>query len=170
MVALAASLVFASAVHADNDPFAVVRRAEQARIEMIERISPAVVCIFNENQRGGGSGVIIDPDGTGLTNFHVVAGMLGSRRGLGGLSDGRLYELEVLGVDPTGDVAMFKLKGRDRFPHVPLGDSSEVEVGDTAIAIGNPFILSEDYTPSVTTGLVTGIHRYQWGVGNNLIY
>lgn len=148
----------------------LVIKAQQDRIELIERIAPSVVCIFDANQRGGGSGVIISPEGYGLSNFHVLAGMLKTRKGLGGLLDGKLYDIEVLGIDPTGDVAMFRMIGKDTFEYVTLGDSDAIEIGDSVIAMGNPFVMSEDYTPSVTTGIVTGTHRYQWGVGNNLIY
>jgi hypothetical protein len=99
-----------------------------------------------------------------------------------------LYELEVLGVDVTGDVAMFRLlpperwRGRAdgeaadtagrkyRFPYARLGDSDEVRIGDTVFAVGNPFSLSEDYTPTVTQGIITGIHRYQEGSRGNLVY
>jgi len=147
-----------------------VMQAEERRVEMIQRVAPSVVCVFDRNQRGGGSGVIIDPRGYGLTNFHVVAGMLETRRGWGGLGDGKLYELEVLGIDPTGDVAMFRLTGAERFPYAGLGDSDAVRVGDAAVVMGNPFTLSDDYTPSVTVGLVTGVHRYQKGVKGNLTY
>jgi len=150
-----------------NDP---VLRAEAARSDTIARVAPAVVCVFDEAQRGGGSGVLIDSEGYGLTNFHVVAGMLEKRRGWGGLSDGKLYELEVLGVDPTGDVAMFRLIGRESFPYARLGDSDAVKPGDVVFAMGNPFVLSEDYTPSVSMGIVSGTHRYQYGVGGNLAY
>ncbi|MCH8271514.1 MAG: hypothetical protein IH985_09945 [Planctomycetes bacterium] len=72
---------------------------------MIERVIPSVVAVFDSELSGGGSGVLIDSEGYGLTNYHVVAGMLDTRRGLGGLSDGEVYDLEVLGIDPTGDVA-----------------------------------------------------------------
>ncbi len=143
---------------------------ERQRVELIERLTPAVVCVSDSKERGGGSGVIIDPQGYGLTNYHVVANLVDKRMGWGGLSDGKLYELELLGIDPTGDVAMFKLNGQDHFAHVELGDSDTVRVGDVTLAMGNPFALSEDYTPSVSMGLVTGVHRYQWGTGNNLIY
>jgi S1-C subfamily serine protease len=149
----------------------VVSRLEQARVAMVERVAPSVVCVYDEGERGGGSGVLIDEEGYGLTNFHVVAGMLEHRRGFGGLSDGRLYEMTVLGVDPTGDVAMFRLHGDRPFSYSRLGDSDKVRVGDTAIAMGNPFVLSEDHTPTVTLGIVTGVHRYQWGEsGNTLVY
>ena len=137
---------------------------------MIRRVSPSVVCVFDDEQSGGGSGVLIDRRGFGLTNYHVVAGMLDWRKGWGGLPDGSLYRLEVLGIDPTGDVAMFRLVGRESFPAARIGDSGKVSVGDTVLAMGNPFTLSEDYSPTVTRGIVTGVHRYQWGVKGNLIY
>lgn len=154
-------------------PLEVVRRAESRRIEVIRRIAPSVVCVFDINQRGGGSGVLIDADGYGLTNFHVVAGLLNTRRGLGGLGDGVLYELEVLGVDMTGDVAMFRLippREGFRFPYAALGDSDRVRLGDNVLVLGNPFSLSEDYAPTVTRGIVTGMHRYQEGTRGNLVY
>lgn len=147
-----------------------VTRAERQRMAMVAEVSPSVVCIYDEMERGGGSGVLIDEGGNGLTNYHVIAGMLEKRRGLGGLSDGNVYELEVLGIDPTGDVAMFHLKGRENFPFARLGDSNAVRLGDAVIAMGNPFVLSEDQTPTVTTGIVTGLHRYQGGTGQNLVY
>lgn len=172
-------------------------REEEERVELISRLSKTVVCIFDPMLRGGGSGVLIDADGYGLTNFHVVESLLAQRRGLGGLSDGRLYELHVLGVDPGGDVAMFRL-GRAvpppqppalasatgatdesttqvaaaarTFEFVRLGRSHRVSVGDPVLAMGNPFMLSEDFTPTVTRGIVSGIHRYQYGEGNQLLY
>ncbi|GAF72264.1 unnamed protein product, partial [marine sediment metagenome] len=159
----------------DAGALARVRAFERARIKVIADAAPAVVCMFDVGRQGGGAGVIIDPDGYGLTNHHVVGGMA-NRKGLGGLSDHHLYEYEVLGVDPTGDVAMFKLVGRRRgepsaggrrlsasgrrssvvWPWVPLGDSDAVRVGDGAIAMGNPFVLAEDYTPTVTLGIISG--------------
>lgn len=155
----------------NTDDLALVRAAEQERIDVMARASRSVVCIFDENRGGGGSGVLITPDGYGLTNFHVVAGMMKTRRGLGGLPDGKLYPLSVLGIDPTGDVAMFRLGGRERFDPAPLGDSDQVRVGNWVFAMGNPFILAEDYTPTATHGIVSGVHRYQFGADNrSLVY
>ncbi len=148
----------------------VVLKSQRQRIQMVDRVTPSVVAIYNDEQRAGGSGVLIDQQGYGLTNYHVVAGMLTSRRGYGGLSDGRRYDLHVLGIDPIGDVAMFRLLGRKDFPFSTLGNSDLVRVGDTALALGNPFSLTEDEKPTLTLGLVTGIHRYQWGVKGNLTY
>lgn len=148
----------------------LVRRAEERRIAVINQAAPSVVCMFDQGQTGGGSGVIIDEDGYGLTNFHVVAGMMGTREGLGGLIDGKLYDVEVLGIDPGGDVAMFRVQGKDKFAFSKLGDSDAVRIGDPVLAMGNPFLLSGDYAPTVTFGIVSGTHRYQWGQGNQLVY
>lgn len=144
---------------------------EAARIEHFDRAAKSVVCIFAElEQQGGGSGVIIDPDGYGLTNFHVVADIAESRKGWGALDDGKLYPLTVLGIDPGGDLAMFKLDGLPAFHHAPLGDASELVVGQWVAAMGNPFLLAEDYRPTITLGIVAGLHRYQGGEGNLLEY
>jgi serine protease Do len=123
--------ITSAAVRGNPPPDAGIRaeRAEAARIAMIERITPSVVAIFDENERGGGTGVLIDADGYGVTNYHVVAGMLETGRGLGGLADGKLYPLEVLGIDPgggLGDVSLararrVRLRDPGRFRHRPGG-------------------------------------------------
>jgi S1-C subfamily serine protease len=150
---------------------AAVRAAEARRVEVFDDATKAVVCIFSDDQRGGGgSGVVIDPAGYGLTNFHVVQPLLESRRGFGGLSDGRLYPLRLLGIDPGGDIAMFKLEGAEHFACAPLGDSDTLCVGQWVAAMGNPFMLAEDFSPTITLGVVSGLHRYQYGQGNLLEY
>lgn len=176
---MTAALTVAVAVACGQSPeapvdpglLARVRAYEQARIQVIERLMPTVVCMFHKGSRaGGGSGVIIDPEGYGLTNFHVVAGMLGERVGEGGLADHELYPFDVLGIDPTGDIAMFKLHRPEPFDYAPLGSSDALRIGDYTLAMGNPFLLAEDYTPTVTLGIVSGTHRYQWGQGRALRY
>ncbi len=170
MALLAAVSVSIATLPAAGEPagadLARVRAYEQARVNLIERIRPAVACLFGKgNRAGGGSGVIIDAEGYGLTNFHVVAMMLQDRLGECGLDDGKMYDIEVLGIDPTGDVAMFRATGREDFPHARLGDSDALRIGDYTLAIGNPFLLAEDYVPTVTLGIVSGLHRYQQGAG-----
>lgn len=150
---------------------AAVRDAERRRVEMVARAAESVVCIFADRERSsGGSGVIISEDGTGLTNFHVVQPFLDSRQGFGGLSDGNLYPLRVLGIDPSGDIAMFRLGGRERFVAAPLADSDALRVGQWVAAMGNPFLLAEDFSPTLTLGIISGLHRYQEGQGNLLEY
>ncbi len=148
-----------------------VREAEARRVAVFERAARSVVCILVDRERSsGGSGVLIDETGLGLTNFHVVQEMLETRRGYGGLSDGRLYPLEVLGIDPGGDIAMFRLTGRERFDAAPLGDSRALHVGQWVAAMGNPFLVAEDFQPTITMGVISGLHRYQAGEGNFLEY
>ena len=104
-----------------------------------------------------------------MTNHHVIAGA--GIQGLGGLDDGELYPWTLIGTDPGGDVAVIQLTGRDAFPSSPLADSDLVEIGDWALAMGNPFLLAEDQVPTVTLGIVSGIKRYQPGAGaNQLVY
>lgn len=150
---------------------AVVRAEESRRVESFAQAARAVVCIFDEpSAAGGGSGVVISEEGYGLTNVHVVMGFLESRRGYGGLSDGNLYPLTVLGIDPGGDIALFQLAGKPRFDFAPLGDSAGLRVGEWVAAMGNPFNVAEDFTPTITLGIVSGLNRYQEGQGNTLEY
>ena len=112
--------------------------------------------------------MLISPDGYALTNFHVVqpAGIAMKC----GLADGRLYDAVLVGLDPTGDVALVKLLGRDDFPFAALADSDEVEVGDFCFAAGNPFLLATDFQPSISAGIVSGTRRYQFPAGTILEY
>lgn len=145
-----------------------VLEAERQRVEVIERISPSVVAVFGAGGAGGGSGVLISPDGFALTNFHVVSGAGDFMQC--GLNDGVLYDAVIVGIDPTGDVALIKLLGRDDFPVAELGDSDQLKAGDSVMAIGNPFLLAADYHPTVTYGIVSGVHRYQFPAGTFLEY
>lgn len=156
---------------ASPQDLAAVRADEARRVEVFARAAKAVACIFADRQRGGGgSGVVIDSGGYGLTNYHVVQPFIKSRRGYAALPDGRLYPLKVLGIDPGGDIVMFKLEGRQRFDYAPLGDSDTIRVGQPVAAMGNPFVLAEDNQPTITLGVISGLHRYQKGQGNLLEY
>ena len=147
----------------------LVKAAEQQRIRAINRVVGSVIAIYDENRKGGGSGVIIDPSGIALTNHHVI--MAAGIKGWGGLADGNLYKWKLIGTDPGGDVAIIQMEGKDDFPFTPLGDSDRVRVGDWALAMGNPFILTEDQAPTITLGIVSGVKRYQYGAGlNQLVY
>src|SRR2546421_10316279 len=90
-----------------------------------------------------------------------------------GLPDGILYDAVLVGIDKVGDVALIKLlpkKEGQKFPAAVLGDSDSVHEGDWSIAMGNPFLLATDFTPTVTFGLVSGVHRYQYPSGTLLEY
>jgi serine protease Do len=175
-LALSAVLLLAGVAAAD---LAAVKQAEARRIEVTNRIRPAVVAVFSQNMDGGGSGVIIDPAGFALTNFHVVDEGKAFKCGL---ADGVLYDAVVVGLDKVGDVALIKLLAKEKvkdndgkevdkpFPFVPLGDSDKIEPGDWSLAMGNPFLLAHDFTPTVTYGLISGTHRYQEPSGLLLEY
>ncbi len=158
--------------HAQDAPLTstqwqLVLDAEKQRMQAIEQVVSSVVAVYDEDRQGGGSAVIIDPSGIAVTNHHVVAGA--GVRGWGGLADGKLYPWVLIGTDPGGDVAVIQLSGRDEFPASPLGNSDRVRVGQWAMAMGNPFILTEDQYPTVTLGIVSGIQRYQSGAGQNML-
>lgn len=168
-VALAFVGLHYSAVLAQDEDLQAVRKLEQARSAVIQQVIGSVIAIYGDDREGGGSGVIIDPSGLALTNHHVIQGA--GVEGWGGLADGKLYRWTLIGTDPGGDIALIQMEGRDSFPHAPLGDSDQVRVGDWAMAMGNPFVLTEDETPTVTMGIVSGVNRFQEGAGSNqLIY
>lgn len=145
-----------------------VLQSETDRVAVVEKVAPTVVAIFSPGGGGGGSGVLITGDGLALTNFHVVNGAGNFMKC--GLNDGVLYDAVIVGIDPTGDVALIKLFGRDDFPHAALGDSDALAVGDWTFAMGNPFLLATDFSPTVTFGIVSGVHRYQEPAGTFLEY
>jgi serine protease Do len=148
----------------------LVQEAENKRIAVIAKVRPSVVAIFGPGGNGGGSGVLISEDGFALTNFHVVAGTGITMKC--GLPDGLLYDAVLVGLDKVGDVALIKLlpmKEGDKFPHADLGDSDKVQVGEFSLAMGNPFLLATDFTPTVTFGMVSGVHRYQYPDAGNML-
>ena len=137
-----------------------VRRAEADRIAAISGAIPAAICVFSpDNDEGAGSGVVISPDGFALSNFHVTSPCGDYMRC--GMADGRLYDAVIVGIDPTGDVALLQLLGRNDFPVAPLGDSDRVRPGESCFALGNPFALATDFQPTVTSGIISGVNRYQ---------
>ncbi len=145
-----------------------VLQAQQQRIAAMEKATKAAVAVFSPGGGGGGSGVVISPDGFALSNFHVVK-PTGTYMQCG-MSDGKLYDAVLVGIDPTGDVALIKLLGRDDFPTAELGDSDLVRAGDWCFAVGNPFLLATDFQPTISYGIVSGVHRYQPPAGTLLEY
>jgi S1-C subfamily serine protease len=163
------SLFFAH-IHAAlaAEPSADVLSAEAERVATIKRISRPTIAIFDSKGQGGGSGVIISTDGFALSNFHVTAATGPAMKV--GLDDGRYVDAVLVGLDPGGDVALIKLLGDDDFPVAELGDSDAVRAGDWAYVVGNPFLLADDFTPTVTYGIISGVHRYQYPAGTLLEY
>jgi serine protease Do len=164
---MAAVVALPTAIAAPGDVDPTVLEAEARRVEAIGRASATAVAIF-AGAAGGGSGVLITSDGYALTNFHVVQPVGPAMRC--GLNDGRLYDAVLVGLDPTGDVALVKLLGRDDFPLAEFADSDLVRPGDFCFAAGNPFLLATDLRPSISAGIVSGVHRYQFPAGTILEY
>jgi S1-C subfamily serine protease len=102
-----------------------------------------------------GSGFVVDEDGTIITNAHVVDGA--EQVTVSFEEDGESIEAEVQGVDPDTDLAVLKIDPDqvEDLTVLPLGDSSQLEVGDPVVAIGNPFGLQR----TVTTGIVSALQR-----------
>jgi len=100
-----------------------------------------------------GSGFVIDDDGHILTNAHVVEGA--NEIEIQGEDEGDLRAAEVVGMDPSSDVALLKVDDADGLTPLELGESSKVQVGDAVVAIGNPFGLDR----TVTTGIVSAKQR-----------
>lgn len=157
-------LTASSDVHAQQ----TLAERESVRVETIGRISPSVVCVMAPNGEGGGSGVLISADGFAISNFHVTSGS-GSFMKCG-LNNSKLYDAVIVGIDPTGDVALIQLQGRTDFVAAQAGDSDQVRVGDEVMALGNPFLLASDFTPTVTYGIVSGVRRYQYPANTFLEY
>jgi S1-C subfamily serine protease len=124
-----------------------------------ERLSPSVANLRVSRRvrggrilDGGGSGVVITPDGFTLTSAHVVARTEG--KGRASFVDGRELEFEVVGSDPLSDLAVLRVEARDLVP-AELGDAERLRVGQLVVAIGNP----HGFTGSVTAGVVSALGR-----------
>jgi S1-C subfamily serine protease len=130
----------------------------RAVTSVAERLGPSVANLRVERRtrrgraQGGGSGVVIAPDGYILTSAHVVdaagTGVIAS------FSDGRSLDAEVVGSDPLSDLAVIRTAGGD-LPSAELGDAGELRVGQLVVAIGNPL----GFTGSVTAGVVSALGR-----------
>src|SRR5688572_779889 len=115
----------------------------------------------NFEQHGSGSGVIISDDGYIVTNNHVIAG---SDKIEVTLNDKRTYEAEIIGTDPSTDVALIRIREKENdLPFLAYGNSDNVKVGEWALAVGNPFNLYS----TVTAGIISAKGRNNILSGNN---
>jgi putative serine protease PepD len=123
------------------------------------KASPSVVTIkaTSGNEGGTGSGIIIDDQGHILTNTHVVTldGATSNAAIEVRTSDGKVMKATVVGTDPLSDLAVIKVSDASGLVPATLGDSSKINVGDTAVAIGSPLGL----TGTVTDGIVSTLNR-----------
>ncbi len=114
-------------------------------------------------QQSLGSGVILSPDGLVVSNYHVVGEATQIRVAL---NDRREFDARVLLADKTADLAVLKLIGARNLPTLRLRPSSEIEVGDLVLAIGNPFGVGQ----TVSSGIISGLARSGGAVGNTRAY
>jgi Do/DeqQ family serine protease len=153
---------------------------------IVKRIAPAVVNVYAthvvENQNpflsdpffrqffGGmprkqvarslGSGVIVDPSGLVVTNYHVISGASEVRVAL---ADKREFDADIVLRDQRSDLAVLRIKGAtERFPVLQFADSDAVQVGDVVLAIGDPFGVGQ----TVTHGIVSALARSQVGTSD----
>lgn len=129
----------------------------------VRKAGPAVVNIYSAslrlsslNQiqslpRGLGSGVIMDASGIVMTNYHVIKG---ADQVIVALQDGRLFSARLLGIDPHTDLAALYIEG-ESLPVIPMDLSNETQVGDIALAIGNPYNLGQ----TITQGIISATGR-----------
>lgn len=128
-------------------------------------IAPEITSIFDlfygtqsknqegkERLAGTGSGVIISPDGYIVTNNHVIEGASSIQVTL---NDNKTYKAELIGTDPSTDIALLKIKTDDKLPYLTFADSDNTKVGEWVLAVGNPFNL----TSTVTAGIISAKAR-----------
>ena len=151
-----------------TDPASVYTSANPIP-DIAERVRPAVVQVISkamvwnpytgevsETEAGYGSGVYIDDRGYIVTNNHVIADAEAVEIVW---LDGTTMEAEIVGTDPSTDIAVLKFEGSVDAQPVPLGDSDALRVGELAIAIGNPGSGEAVLYGTVTTGIISGLNR-----------
>jgi Do/DeqQ family serine protease len=154
---------------------------------VVKRVAPAVVNVYaarvveNQNpfmadpffrqffgggvpremvQRSLGSGVIVDPVGLVVTNFHVIEGASQVKVAL---ADKREFDADIVLKDQRSDLAVLRIKGaKERFPTLEFANSDELQVGDVVLAIGDPFGVGQ----TVTHGIVSAVARTQVGISD----
>jgi serine protease Do len=110
----------------------------------------------SQREESLGSGVIVSPDGYILTNNHVIEGATDVKVTL---SNKKQMQAKVIGADPKTDIAVLKIEGSG-YPAITIGDSSKVQVGDYALAVGDPFGVGQ----TVTMGIVSAMNRGNLGI------
>jgi putative serine protease PepD len=174
---IAAALAGGIVAAADDDspsaasPAAALTRAssklagEQLNVrDVLQAVQPGVVSINVQGTQSNGfrigtfeaagSGMVIDADGLVLTNAHVVSG---ANEITVTLADGKEHPADLVGSLPANDVALVRIRDTHGLDVVKMGSSSALQVGDSVVAVGNALNLGA--TPTVTTGIVSALHR-----------
>lgn len=130
----------------------IIAKNENSVVEIV--VSGTTENIWGQLQltQGAGSGVIVRKDGYIATNYHVIEG---ANKVEVTLHDGTVYNAKIIGADPDNDIAVIKVDAKDLIP-VEIGDSSNVAVGDLAVAIGNPL---GQLGGTATSGIISALDR-----------
>jgi len=132
--------------------------------EIAKHVGPSIVGIScssvvqsyfgSQTAQSSGSGIIIDAKGHIVTNYHVIEGSSSIKVKL---TSGNEYDATVVGGDEKTDIAVIKISAKEELHVATIGDSDEVEVGELAVAIGNP--LASELFGTVTAGVISGVNR-----------
>ncbi len=180
MAAIVAAAVLAGAgagagvsalMHNDSTPTVTVPASTNSSViakpgdvqSILAKVGPSVAYVRTQNfspgnffpSGGAGTGIVLTPDGELLTNNHVVTGATSIKVTIG--NDTQSHDASIIGTDPTHDLALVKINGVSNLPTAQLGNSSDLKVGDSVIAIGNALNLQGGMT--VTEGIVSALNR-----------
>lgn len=141
-----------------HDDAALMDAYSNAVVDVVDRVSPAVVHVQVRGARNGrmsqgsGSGVVVSPDGLVLTNNHVIDGAQNISLSQG---DGQRFGARLVGRDPDTDLAVLRAETSERLKYARLADSKMLRPGQIAIAIGNPL----GFQSTVTAGIISAVGR-----------
>lgn len=172
LVYLILFLLIGAAALADPDPETDAEARRRARVtpivEVVQQVGPAVVNIQSSGTReisdpflrffygpktqSLGSGVVIDPEGFVVTNAHVVSQ---AHEEVRANFNGTEAEADVIWIDQVNDLALLQIRGEGPFPYIPLGTAADVMIGETVVAIGNPY----GHESTVSRGIVSATNR-----------
>ena len=130
---------------------------------ILAKVGPATAYVRTQNfspgtffpSGGAGTGIVLTPDGELLTNAHVANGATSIKVTLG--NDTQSHDASIIGIDTTHDLALLKINGVSNLQTAQLGNSSDLQVGDSVIAVGNALNLQGGMT--VTEGIVSALNR-----------
>ena len=131
----------------------IAKKAGPAVVGVVSKITTTTYFGLSQEQEGGGSGIIINSDGYIITNQHVINGATTVKVVL---NNGKEYDAKLIGQDRKTDLAVIKIE-ETNLPTAELGQSSALEVGELAVAIGNPMGL--EFAGSVTAGVISALNR-----------
>jgi S1-C subfamily serine protease len=152
----------AQTISQNNTDISLRQLFERTQQSVVQVTSATVPSPFNENSSSRsetvGSGFVYDREGHIVTNYHVIAGARAPENIDVTFSDGAVYRAEVIGTDQYSDLVVLQIQdqaARQKMIPLPIGNSSQLYVGDQVVAIGNPFGL----TGTMTLGIISGLSR-----------